>query len=48
MSDTHLEIERTYDLPEGGALPDLVGAALLWTLVREPRAEAPAAEPSNA
>ena len=26
MSDTHLEIERTYDLPEGGALPDLIGA----------------------
>ena len=26
MSDTHLEIERTYDLPEGGDLPDLVGA----------------------
>ena len=25
MSDTHLEIERTYDLPEGGALPDLIG-----------------------
>ena len=27
---------------------DLVGAAVLWTLVREPRAEAPAAEPSHA
>ncbi|WP_144711074.1 CYTH domain-containing protein [Curtobacterium pusillum] len=25
MSDTHLEIERTYDLPEGGDLPDLIG-----------------------
>lgn len=25
MSDTHLEIERTYDLPEGAALPDLIG-----------------------
>jgi len=25
VTDTHLEIERTYDLPEGGALPDLIG-----------------------
>ncbi len=25
MTDTHLEIERTYDLPEGGDLPDLIG-----------------------
>lgn len=25
MTDTHLEIERTYDLPEGDDLPDLVG-----------------------
>ncbi|PZE66451.1 CYTH domain-containing protein [Curtobacterium sp. MCBD17_021] len=25
MSDTHLEIERTYDLPDGAALPDLIG-----------------------
>ncbi|MBK0296800.1 hypothetical protein IAE22_33340, partial [Bacillus sp. S34] len=43
MSDTHLEIERTYDLPEGGALPDLIGVgavsgfvalaiALVWLL----------------
>ena len=27
---------------------DLIGAALLWTLVREPRAEAVTPEPSNA
>jgi ACS family hexuronate transporter-like MFS transporter len=27
---------------------DLVGAAVLWTLVREPRVEAAASEPSNA
>ncbi|PYY34603.1 hypothetical protein DEJ16_00490 [Curtobacterium sp. MCJR17_055] len=25
MSDTHLEIERTYDLPDGAPLPDLIG-----------------------
>ena len=34
---THLEIERTYDLPEGGALPDLVGAGgILRTEHQEP------------
>ncbi|SBN62826.1 CYTH domain-containing protein [Curtobacterium sp. 9128] len=26
MTDTHLEIERTYDLPDGAELPDLIGA----------------------
>ncbi|WP_282820330.1 CYTH domain-containing protein, partial [Curtobacterium flaccumfaciens] len=37
MSHTHLEIERTYDLPEGGALPDLVGAGgILRTEHQEP------------
>jgi hypothetical protein len=25
VTDTHLEIERTYDLPDGAALPDLIG-----------------------
>lgn len=25
MTDTHLEIERTYDLPEGDDVPDLIG-----------------------
>ncbi|OIH97288.1 CYTH domain-containing protein [Curtobacterium sp. MCBA15_001] len=25
MTDTHLEIERTYDLPDAAALPDLIG-----------------------
>ncbi|MFS2032054.1 CYTH domain-containing protein, partial [Curtobacterium sp. CT11-45] len=37
MSDTHLEIERTYDLPEGGALPDLVGiGGIIRTEHQEP------------
>ncbi len=37
VSHTHLEIERTYDLPEGGALPDLVGAGgILRTEHQEP------------
>ncbi|MGN8050023.1 CYTH domain-containing protein [Curtobacterium sp. 22159] len=37
MSDTHLEIERTYDLPEGGDLPDLIGAGgILRTEHQEP------------
>jgi len=37
VSDTHLEIERTYDLPEGGDLPDLVGVGgILRTEHQEP------------
>ena len=37
MSDTHLEIERTYDLSADAALPDLVGAGrIMQTDTQEP------------
>lgn len=35
MSDTHLEIERTYDLPEGAALPDLIGVGSILQADRQ-------------
>jgi hypothetical protein len=37
VTDTHLEIERTYDLPDGAALPDLIGiGGILRTDHQEP------------
>jgi len=37
VTDTHLEIERTYDLPEGADLPDLIGiGGILRTDRQEP------------
>jgi len=37
VTDTHLEIERTYDMPEGDDLPDLVGVgAIARTEHQEP------------
>ncbi|KQO63047.1 CYTH domain-containing protein [Curtobacterium sp. Leaf261] len=37
MTDTHLEIERTYDLPDGATLPDLIGVGgILRTDRQEP------------
>ncbi|MFZ7088134.1 CYTH domain-containing protein [Curtobacterium sp. RRHDQ10] len=36
MTDTHLEIERTYDLPDGADLPDLIGVG---GILRTERAE---------
>ncbi|TCK59154.1 CYTH domain-containing protein [Curtobacterium sp. PhB136] len=35
MTDTHLEIERTYDLPDGADLPDLIGAGGILQLDRQ-------------